>query len=63
MGLAMIAAVMVVGSVAISAAELPPGGTFVDDDGSPHEGFIESLAARTYRIGHLHWWHSFRTSK
>ena len=28
-----------------SAQELPPGGTFVDDDGSPHEASIEALVA------------------
>ena len=26
-------------------AELPPGGSFVDDDGNVHEGFIEAIAA------------------
>jgi hypothetical protein len=26
-------------------ADLPPGGTFVDDDGSVHEGAIEALVA------------------
>lgn len=29
----------------VSAQELPPGGTFVDDDGNIHEGFIEAIAA------------------
>lgn len=27
------------------AGELPPGGTFVDDDGNTHEGYIEAIAA------------------
>ncbi|MDP8957799.1 MAG: PQQ-dependent sugar dehydrogenase [Actinomycetota bacterium] len=27
------------------AAQLPPGGTFADDDGNIHEGFIEAIAA------------------
>jgi len=27
------------------AGTLPPGGTFVDDDGNVHEGFIEAIAA------------------
>ena len=27
------------------AGGLPPGGTFVDDDGNTHEGFIEAIAA------------------
>ena len=29
----------------VSALALPPGGTFVDDDGNPHEGYIEAIAA------------------
>jgi parallel beta-helix repeat protein len=28
-----------------SASALPPGGTFVDDDGNIHEGYIEAIAA------------------
>jgi hypothetical protein len=32
-------------SSAAGAAELEPGGTFVDDDGSVHEGSIEAIAA------------------
>ena len=33
-------------SVAVSAAaELPAGGTFTDDNGNVHEGFIEAIAA------------------
>ncbi len=28
-----------------TAAELAPGGSFIDDDGSPHEGDIEAIAA------------------
>ncbi len=27
------------------AFDLPPGGTFIDDDGNLHEGFIEGIAA------------------
>ena len=27
------------------AFDLPPGGTFIDDDGNVHEGFIEGIAA------------------
>ena len=30
---------------AVPAMALPPGGTFVDDDGSPHEGDIEAIFA------------------
>jgi parallel beta-helix repeat protein len=30
---------------AVGASALPPGGTFNDDDGSVHEGYIEAIAA------------------
>ncbi len=33
------------------AAELPPGGTFVDDNGSVHEGSIEAIAAIGVTLG------------
>ena len=32
-------------------AMLPPGGTFVDDDGSVHEGGIEAIAAEEITVG------------
>ena len=40
-------AAMVIASalVAADAAELPPGGTFLDDDYSPHQSAIEAIAA------------------
>ena len=47
---ASLVVVLVIG-VALAAtppaggADLPPGGTFVDDDGSVHEGAIEAIAA------------------
>ena len=31
--------------VALALAVLPPGGSFVDDDGNIHEGAIEAIAA------------------
>lgn len=40
-------AVLIIGSLFTgisSAAALPPGGTFVDDDGNIHEGYIEAIA-------------------
>ncbi|MDH4309769.1 MAG: PQQ-dependent sugar dehydrogenase, partial [Acidimicrobiia bacterium] len=37
-------ALLALPSVAL-AADLPPGGSFVDDDGSVHEGSIEAIAA------------------
>lgn len=36
---------LVVGLVGAAAAELPPGGTFTDDDGNIHESNIEAIAA------------------
>ena len=33
------------------AAALPPGGTFVDDNGNPHEPNIEALAAAAITTG------------
>jgi parallel beta-helix repeat protein len=39
--------VLVIGSLLTgigAAAALPPGGTFVDDDGNVHEGYIEAIA-------------------
>lgn len=39
------AAVLVVATVAVALAELPPGGTFTDDNGNVHEGHIEAIAA------------------
>lgn len=33
------------GVVSTAAAELRPGGTFLDDDGTPEEGYIEAIAA------------------
>jgi glucose/arabinose dehydrogenase len=43
---AMAIAVTMVLSVAVAAAaELEPGGTFTDDNGNVHEGFIEAIAA------------------
>jgi hypothetical protein len=31
-----------------AVAGVPPGGTFVDDDGNIHEGSIEAIADRPY---------------
>ena len=38
-------ALLVGGNPTASAADLPPGGTFIDDDGDTHEGAIEALFA------------------
>lgn len=37
--------------LALLAAVLPPGGTFVDDDGNVHEGSIEAIAAERITLG------------
>jgi parallel beta-helix repeat protein len=40
--------ILLVGTLLVgigAAGALPPGGTFVDDDGSVHEGYIEAIAA------------------
>lgn len=38
-------------ALALFASVLPPGGTFVDDDGSTHEGSIEAIAAEGITLG------------
>ena len=38
-------------STVAAAAELPPGGTFVDDNDSVHEGAIEAIAAAGITVG------------
>jgi hypothetical protein len=35
----------------VLAAVLPPGGTFIDDDGNIHEGQIEAIAAEEITLG------------
>jgi hypothetical protein len=34
-----------------AGAQLPPGGTFIDDDGNTHEGNIEAVAAEEITLG------------
>ena len=36
---------------AVTSATLPPGGTFIDDNGNPHEGNIEAIAAAGVTLG------------
>lgn len=48
-GLAL-AAIFLLGGSSLSA-ELPPGGTFIDDDGSVHEGSIEAIYAENITVG------------
>ena len=39
-------AVLIASTVGVAVADpLPPGGTFIDDNGNVHEGFIEAIAA------------------
>ncbi len=44
---ALVAFVLVAGLAPLSAAgqEIEPGGSFIDDDGNVHEGYIEAIAA------------------
>ncbi len=42
---------IVMGSVSVASAALPPGGTFVDDDGSVHEADIEAIRAASITLG------------
>jgi hypothetical protein len=48
---AVVAGLMVATMAAGAGAELPPGGTFVDDDGNVHEGFIEAIAEENITRG------------
>jgi hypothetical protein len=53
-GLALVLAVSVLGVVSAPAAfagDLPPGGSFYDDDGNIHEGGIEAIAAEGITLG------------
>ncbi len=43
--LSVVLIALVVGVASIAVAELPPGGTFSDDNGNIHEGYIEAIAA------------------
>ena len=43
--LILIISALTITSAAAGAADLPPGGTFRDDDGNVHEGNIEAIAA------------------
>ncbi len=50
--LGTIVALVVLGLASVAQAEeLPPGGTFIDDDGSVHEGDIEAIAAEGITTG------------
>ncbi len=40
-----VVAVLLVVMVVPAGAALPPGGTFTDDNGNIHEGYIEAIAA------------------
>jgi len=51
LALAVLLAVATLVPVAAPAQELPPGGTFRDDDGNVHEGNIEAIAAVGITLG------------
>ena len=42
---------MVALALIVLAAVLPPGGTFIDDDGNVHEGSIEAIAEARTTLG------------
>jgi hypothetical protein len=46
----VVAALVLLGGEPASA-ELPPGGTFIDDDGNTHEGAIEAIFAEGITVG------------
>jgi hypothetical protein len=47
----LIAIAVMITAIATAAADLPPGGTFLDDDLSVHEGSIEAIAAAGITVG------------
>ncbi len=49
--LLILAALLLLSATAASALELPPGGTFTDDNGNIHEGNIEAIAADSITQG------------
>ncbi|MDJ0924327.1 MAG: right-handed parallel beta-helix repeat-containing protein [Acidimicrobiia bacterium] len=49
--LAVLAVVLAVLSPAVAAVALPPGGSFSDDDGNVHEGYIEAIKAENITSG------------
>jgi hypothetical protein len=51
LSLALVLLLAVGGSVALAVEELPPGGTFFDDDGTTQEGFIEAIRAAGITFG------------
>ena len=51
MAIATGALLLVLGSGLAVAATLPPGGTFLDDDGNVHEANIEAIAAAAITKG------------
>ncbi|MFQ5554097.1 MAG: PQQ-dependent sugar dehydrogenase [Acidimicrobiia bacterium] len=48
--LLVVTAVLVI-AAPVAAGPLPPGGTFLDDDGNTHEGSIEAIAAAGITLG------------
>ena len=52
LGIALVAVLVALTATAAQAQpDLPPGGTFVDDDGNIHEGNIEAIAAARITFG------------
>jgi hypothetical protein len=50
LGLLVVVAVLLT-AIGVAVADLPPGGTFLDDDLSVHEGSIEAIAAAGITLG------------
>jgi glucose/arabinose dehydrogenase len=51
LSVSVLTVLMVVSMATTALAQLPPGGTFVDDDGNVHEGFIEAIATEKITLG------------
>ena len=47
----LLASILVFGVGIVAMADVPPGGTFFDDDGNTHEGSIEAIAAEAITKG------------
>ena len=51
LALTIVSVVVFVSGLSAAGAALPPGGTFVDDNGNVHEGNIEAIAAAGITLG------------
>lgn len=51
LSVSVLAGVLALSTLTAALAELPPGGTFIDDNGNVHEGYIEAIAAEKITLG------------